>query len=191
MNTSVLYPPNCQSLSGGVIRDVMQRARPLSYERLTSQNGANAENTWLHAAKRYKTSAPPRRSVNESNDTPIAIAVTEKNSAISRRQNLSPSSTNLSARRTVGSVGDQRIEKALKARGSGQTALTRRRQQSRENMARYRQKMLGRVETLEGDTQKLRKETYKLELQRKLLDIGISIKTTPWNVVSEHFRLFR
>lgn len=58
-------------------------------------------------------------------------------------------------------------------------------------MARYRKEMLGRVTGLEDTIQELREETYRLELQRQLLDFGISTTRTSWNVVSEYFRLFR
>ncbi|OWZ14561.1 hypothetical protein PHMEG_00011944 [Phytophthora megakarya] len=59
------------------------------------------------------------------------------------------------------------------------------------SMQRYRKRIHDQTMSLETDVRCLREEIQKLELQRHLVVSGIPTKTTPFQVVSEYFSLFR
>lgn len=157
MNTSVLYPPNSQSLSDEVIQGATQRVEFSCHDRY---------NTRRHVPVKVRLNSPTRLG-----NRPLHARTTAE----------------LTARPPQHSTIVRAGKDASSSLGFAERSLLRRRQQSRENMTRYQRKMSGRVSGIRS----LREETYKLELQRQLLDFGISTARTSWNVVSEYFRLFR
>ncbi|ETP22067.1 hypothetical protein F441_04573 [Phytophthora nicotianae CJ01A1] len=67
----------------------------------------------------------------------------------------------------------------------------RRRQQSRDNQARYRIKQCEHVSELLDRVDWLREEVQKLSVKRYTLCYGVQTKNTVWHVAVEYFRLFR
>ncbi|GMF46492.1 unnamed protein product [Phytophthora fragariaefolia] len=67
----------------------------------------------------------------------------------------------------------------------------RRREQCRNNQARYRDRQRGFVRELEESVQKLQDEIQRLTLRRHTLCYGEQTKHSPWRVVVEYFRLLR
>ncbi|KAJ8538960.1 hypothetical protein ON010_g12910 [Phytophthora cinnamomi] len=67
----------------------------------------------------------------------------------------------------------------------------RRRQQCRNNQARYRDRQRGFVRELEEGVQQLQVEIQRLTVRRHTLCYGAQTKSNVWNVVVEYFRLLR
>ncbi|GMF21407.1 unnamed protein product [Phytophthora lilii] len=74
---------------------------------------------------------------------------------------------------------------------SAEDEVELRRLRSRTIMARYRKKQINRAAALEEDIRLLNEELQSLELQRRLIDAGISTKNTICNVAARYFWLFR
>ncbi|KAG1695803.1 hypothetical protein DVH05_019142 [Phytophthora capsici] len=66
----------------------------------------------------------------------------------------------------------------------------RRRQQCRNNQARYRDRQRGFVRELEESVRDLHEEIQQLTKERYALCYGLQTKNNLWNVVVEYFRLF-
>ncbi|KAK1930300.1 bZIP transcription factor 1 [Phytophthora citrophthora] len=67
----------------------------------------------------------------------------------------------------------------------------RRREQCRNNQARYRDRQRGFVRELEERVRDLHEEIQDLTKERHTLCYGIQTKNNLWNIVVEYFRLFR
>jgi len=67
----------------------------------------------------------------------------------------------------------------------------RRREQCRNNQARYRDRQRGFVHDLEQNIQELGKEIQELTKKRHTLCYGVQTKNNVWSVVVEYFRLLR
>ncbi|KAG7398640.1 hypothetical protein PHYBOEH_010689 [Phytophthora boehmeriae] len=67
----------------------------------------------------------------------------------------------------------------------------RRREQCRNNQARYRNRQRGMVNDLEESVRALRQEIEKLNVQHHTLCYGSQTKQTVWSVAVEYFRLFQ
>ncbi|KAG7386673.1 hypothetical protein PHYBOEH_008612 [Phytophthora boehmeriae] len=65
------------------------------------------------------------------------------------------------------------------------------RERHRVHQARYRQNMVNKKDALEHDVQKLKEHIIRLEMQRQLISSRSPMKTTPWQMATQYFRLFR
>ncbi|KAF1778824.1 hypothetical protein GQ600_7362 [Phytophthora cactorum] len=67
----------------------------------------------------------------------------------------------------------------------------RRREQCRDNQARYRTRQREFIRELQDGVERLREEVQNLSVKRHRLCYGVQTKNNIWHVVVEYFRLFR
>ncbi|KAG7396555.1 hypothetical protein PHYBOEH_002120 [Phytophthora boehmeriae] len=172
MNNSVLCAPNSQRFSDVVIGEVRQRSRPafLFADGSTDSNDESIVPTCLTKCVpgvRADANATPIAAESESQDAYMKVP-TESRSVVSR-------------------VNRQRKSASKETENETKERL---RQRHRETQARYRKRMAEKAIIFERSVEFLREQVQKLEMRYLVMSAGV-MPTTPWNIASEYFRLFR
>ncbi|KAG6951377.1 hypothetical protein JG688_00013762 [Phytophthora aleatoria] len=183
MDTCSLQPPNSQSLSDAVIRDVLRRVWTPAHRTMRS-----VESTMV--AHRDQQPKPP------------ATAVLDTLERITRLIEISPGQQELPAipaRNTKTSLSGEEIMQLITADDTGNgsqsgylanasEALDKERH--RLNQIQYRKKQQAHIESVEEYVQTLQQEIQCLTQRQQNAVIGISYPQNVWVVATACFRLF-
>ncbi|KAG6615875.1 BZIP transcription factor [Phytophthora cinnamomi] len=184
MTDSALIAPNSRWLSDSVIGSVRQRNKPSSRSVLDKRKHYFGDYATDYDGDVSVASGPCAGSPYRSTGNPkSSIALSPNDNRPLRRASdtrMNWSTTGRNSRR-------QQNDSELNA----EDALKLHRERRRLSQIRYRNKLRNYADALDEEVQVLREKVQKLESKHCGSAPRVIARTSPWNVVTEYFRLFR